>query len=174
MTNGDSFAIPTVETERLRLRPFVEDDLEPFAAINADSETMQFIGNGVVLDRAQTWRAMASFLGHWRLRSYGIWAVEVKETAEFIGRTGLFNPEGWPGLEAGWLLDRRHWGKGYATEAGAASIQYAWDELGADRVISLIRPANHRSIRVAEKLGERLVDEIDFDGPALVYAVDRP
>ena len=174
MNKGDAFAIPTVETERLLLRPFSEEDLEPFAAINADADTMQFIGTGVVLDRAQTWRAMASFLGHWRLRGYGIWAVEVKATGEFIGRTGLFNPEGWPGLEAGWLLDRRHWGQGFATEAGAASIQYAWDHLGAERVISLIRPANHRSIRVAEKLGERLVDEIDFDGPALVYAIDRP
>ena len=164
-----------VDTARLRLREFRDDDLDAFAAMNADAETMRYIGTGVPIDRIQTWRSMAMFMGHWDLRGYGIWAVEERATGAFVGRVGLFNPEGWPGLEVGWLLGPAFRGQGYATEAGAAALDFAWASVGAaDRVISLIRPANAPSIRVAEKLGERLVDEIDFDGPALVYAVDRP
>lgn len=165
--------IPVVETERLRLRAFREEDLDDFAAMNADPDTMRYIGTGVPIDRTQTWRAMATFIGHWDLRGYGIWAVEERSTGAFVGRVGLFNPEGWPGLEAGWLIGRDFRGRGYATEAGAATLDFAWEHVETDRVMSMIRPPNQASIRVAEKLGERLVDQIDFDGPALVYAIDR-
>lgn len=167
-------AIPVVDTERLRLREFRDDDLDAFAAMNADPETMRYIGTGVPIDRVQTWRSMAMFMGHWDLRGYGIWAVEERATGAFAGRVGLFDPEGWPGIEVGWLLGPTFRGQGYATEAGVAALDFAWTSVGAARVISLIRPANTLSIRVAEKLGERLVDEIDVDGPALVYAIDRP
>lgn len=166
--------VPTLETDRLRLRGFVEADVDALAAMNADEETMRYIGTGVVLDRVQTWRGVAGFMGHWHLRGFGIWAVEEKATGGFVGRVGLWNPDGWPGLEVGWLIGRDRWGQGYATEAGAAAIAFAWDHVDTDRLISLIRPDNTASIRVAEKLGERLVDEIDFDGPALVYGIDRP
>ena len=96
--------IPTLETERLRLRAFREDDLDAFAAIYADAEVMRFIGDGNVADRDGTWRVMSLLLGHWQLRGYGIWAAEEKETGALVGRIGLWNPEGWPGLEVGWLL----------------------------------------------------------------------
>ena len=143
--------VPTLTTDRLTLRGWRDDDLDAYAPITADAEVMRFMGG--VIDRAQTWREMAVFAGHWELRGYGIWVVE-REGA-LIGRIGLWQPEGWPGLEVGWLLGREAWGHGYATEAARASMEYAWSELGADRLISLIDPENVASQRVAERLGMR-------------------
>src|SRR5215510_420424 len=77
-------------------------------------------------------------------------------TGVLVGRVGLFNPDGWPGLECIWALARGAWGKGYATEGARRALQYAFAELGQARVISLIRPDNTASIRVAERLGETL------------------
>ena len=104
---------------------------------------------------------MASFRGQWELRGTGQWAVEVAESGEFIGRAGLHWPEreGWPGVECGWVLHPRHWGKGYATEAGRAAMHYAFDEVGVDEVFSLILPANAASQNVARRLGFTLRDE---------------
>ena len=68
---------------------------------------------------------MALFIGHWALRGYGWWAVEERATGEFLGRIGLYNPEGWPEIELGWLLSRQSWGRGLATEGGAAALQFS-------------------------------------------------
>jgi RimJ/RimL family protein N-acetyltransferase len=144
---------PTVETARLRLRPWREEDLDPYAEMCADPEVMRYIGSGRPLDREESWRQIAIFIGHWQLRGYGLWAVERREDGSFIGRVGLWQPEGWPGLEIGWSLARPHWGHGYATEAGRVSREFAWESVGADELISLIQPENAASRRVAERLG---------------------
>ncbi len=73
---------------------------------------------------------MAMFVGHWSLRGYGLWAAEERATGEFVGRIGLWNPEGWPGLEVGWLLDCACWGRGLATEGARAALAYAFTTLG--------------------------------------------
>ena len=113
-------------------------------------------------------------LGHWVLRGYGMYAIELKATGELLGRAGFLDPPGWPGFELGWLLGRGHWGKGYALEAAKSCRDHAFDVLGRDRVISLIRPGHDRSIRVAERLGERLAGEVDLLGAkALVYELRR-
>ena len=115
------------------------------------------------------------FSGHWTLRGYGTWAVEETATGAMVGRIGLHNPEGWPGLEVGWTLARSVWGLGYATEGGRASIEFAWNELGADRVISIIDPENKRSIAVAERLGETYDRAYRLRGrPVSIYRIDRP
>ena len=91
-----------------------------------------------------------------------------------MGRAGLWQPEGWPGLEVGWLLGRPHWGRGLATEAARAALDHAFNVVGAERVISLIRPDNHPSIRVAERLGERYERTIDVSGAAAhSYAIGQ-
>jgi RimJ/RimL family protein N-acetyltransferase len=82
-----------------------------------------------------------------------LWAVEELESGALVGQIGLLFPEGWPDLEVGWVVARPHWGKGYAPEAGRASMKWAQDKLGADHVVSLIADDNERSARVAEKLG---------------------
>ncbi|MFN2451696.1 MAG: GNAT family N-acetyltransferase [Candidatus Dormibacteria bacterium] len=146
-------AIPRLRTRRLLLREYLADDLEPFAAMHADLEVMRHIGEGVVLDRTGTWRSLAVGIGHWQLRGYGMWVVCDQGTGEVLGRCGLVNPFGWPGLEVGWMLGRSHWGQGYATEAARAALEYGWTVLAARRLISLIRPANLRSAALATRLG---------------------
>ena len=163
----------SLETERLRLRPFREADLEAYAAIVADAQTMTFMGGP--RDRVRAWADIAWCLGHWTLRGYGLWAAEEKASGALVGRIGLLNPEGWPGLEVGWLVARGHWGRGLATEGGRAALAYAFEALGADHVISLIRPDNAASIRVAEKLGEHPEGRIElFGADTLVYGIARP
>lgn len=163
-----------IETERLLLRSWRPDDFEDFARISADPDVMRYIANGQPATRAQAWRTMAVFVGHWSLRGYGLWATEERATGKFIGRIGLWNPEGWPGLEVGWLLDRACWGRGLATEGARAALEYAFTTLGADHVISVIDPENTRSIGVAERIGERFEREHDFDGNrALIYGITR-
>lgn len=167
--------IPELRTERLLLRGLQPGDLDAYAAMYADPEVMRYLEDGRPLDRAAAWRSMAVHLGHWQLRGYGQWALVDRATSELVGRAGLWEPEGWPGLEVGWLLARPHWGQGFATEAGRAAIDYAFEVLGTEQVISLIRPENHLSIRVAERLGESYERTIELLGArADVYGTRHP
>jgi RimJ/RimL family protein N-acetyltransferase len=120
------------------------------------------------------WRSMAMLLGHWSLRGYGMWAVELKDTGAFVGRVGLHNPEGWPDLELGWMLmpNQRH--KGYATEASRAALDFAFHQLKAPRVISLIRTENSESERIAHRIGGRQATTIDFLGHATLVYIYHP
>jgi RimJ/RimL family protein N-acetyltransferase len=148
--------VPELRTERLLMRGFREEDLDALAEISADSEVTRWVGDPDGLSREDTWRRMAYFVGHWELRGFGQWALFERDSGLLVGRAGLLEPEGWPGLEVGWLVARPHWGRGYAPEAGRASLDWARDALGADHVISLIEPHNERSARVAEKLGMKV------------------
>ncbi|HEX8140593.1 MAG TPA: GNAT family N-acetyltransferase [Pyrinomonadaceae bacterium] len=163
----------TLETERLVLRMWREDDFDAYAQICADEEVMRYLG-GKTFDRTEAWRHMAFFVGHWHLLGYGHWAVEEKATGRMVGRLGFLNPAGWPGFEIGWTLARDCWGKGYATEGARRALRYAFTEMDRDHVISLIHPENKASIRVAERLGERLEGEAEILGiGVLVYGIDR-
>ena len=104
--------IPSLETERLRLRAFTAHDFEPYAAMMADEAVTRFLGDGRPLARVDAWRQMAMFAGHWLLRGFGVWAVEERATGAFIGRIGCFEPEGWPDFEIGYTLARPAWGRG--------------------------------------------------------------
>lgn len=159
-----------LDTPRLRLRPFTGADLDAFAALSADAEVMRFIGDGSVLDRAMSWRALAGMLGHWALRGYGQWAIERKSDGVLLGRTGFIDPEGWPGFELGWLLARAHWGQGYAFEATQAVLGVMAGPRQGREMISLIRPGNEPSARLAERLGARRTGELELlGGPCWVY-----
>jgi RimJ/RimL family protein N-acetyltransferase len=144
----------TLETDRLILRPLRESDLDAYARICADPDVVRHVG--APFSRAEAWLHIATMLGHWQLRGYGMWAVEERSSGAMVGRIGLYEPEGWPGLELGWMLARSHWGRGLATEGARAALGFAFGVLRRPHVISLIRPENVASIRVAEKLGERL------------------
>jgi len=166
--------IPVLETERLLLRGFTQDDFEPFATIVADREVVRYLDCGEPITREECWRGIAVFIGHWHLRGYGWWAVQDRRTGDFLGRIGLYNPEGWPGIEVGWLLRREAWGAGLATEGATAALDFAFDVVGADHVISLIDPRNARSIQVAEKIGERYERELEHrDKRVVVYGIHR-
>ena len=153
---------------------FRQDDLDAYAAMCADAEVMRYIGDGKPVDRVGAWRQMAMMCGQWHLKGHGQFALEERATGALLGRAGYFEPEGWPGFEVGWLLRRESWGHGYALEAARVVVRHAFTAMGRERVISLIRPANARSIRLAERLGERLDGHAEIFGQeALVYAIDR-
>lgn len=163
-----------LETERLILRQWKAEDFEPFAEYYADETTARFVGG--VSDRDQAWRRMASVIGHWVLLGYGLWAVEEKETGAFAGCVGLWKSPGWPELELGYWLVPSAWGKGYATEAGAAARDFAFETQNAETLVSYIDPENEPSKKVAERLGARLdgVIELMSFGPHCVYRYPRP
>jgi RimJ/RimL family protein N-acetyltransferase len=167
--------IPTLETDRLRLRSFRKSDLDDYAALNADREVLRYLGAGSESwDRGRSSRHLAFLVGHWKLWDAGTWAVEHRETGAFLGMVGFSSPEGWPGFELAWTLMRRAWGHGYATEGARAAMDYAFTVWKRDRIISLIAPENRASIRVAERLGETLQDRIDHYGrEMLCYGLDR-
>ena len=156
--------VPRLETARLALRAFEPSDVEPYVQMMADPDVCRFLGDGRALDRADAWRQLAMLIGHWELRGFGLWAVEERESGRFIGRIGCHEPEGWPGFEIGYVLAREVWGRGLAHEGAAVALAYARRELGRVSIISLIRPANRASIRVAERLGARRTDSVEFYG----------
>ena len=151
-----------LETERLTLGAFRPEDLEAYAEMCADPEVMRFINDGKTLSREEAWRDMALVLGHWQFRGYGLWAVEERATHNLIGRIGHWNPEG------------RHWGQGFATEGARAALQHAFSVLNVPHVISLIYPENVPSIRLAQRLGERLEGPVEVAGIKLLkYGIDK-
>ncbi len=164
-----------LETERLTLRPFREADLDSYAAMCTDAEVMRFLSaTGAILSRADAWRQMSMYLGHWELRGYGTWAVEERGTGEFVGRVGLHYPEGWPDRELGWTIARKFWGRGYASEAARGAIAHAFDTLEWPHLVSLIHPDNHRSARLAERLGYYVHGTAEILGMRLtMYRLDR-
>jgi RimJ/RimL family protein N-acetyltransferase len=167
--------VPQLTTDRLLLRGFRESDLDAYAAMMADPEVTRFLSDGKPLARADAWRQMAWFAGHWALRGFGLWAVEERSTGALVGRIGCFEPEGWPGFEVGYTLARPYWGRGYAREGARAALDYARHVLGKSEIISLIRPDNAGSIRVAQALGATRTGEVEFFGsPTSVYSYPPP
>ena len=167
-------AIPTLTTARLRLTALAERHFEAYAAMLADADNTRYIGDGQPLDRMNAWRSMAMLLGHWTLRGFGMWAVELKDSGEFVGRVGLHQPDGWPDLELGWMLMPAQRHHGYATEAARAALGFAFNALQAPRAISLIRNGNVASERLARRLGARQATTIDFLGAATLVYVYHP
>ena len=165
----------TLETDRLVLRMHRNDDIDGYASMHADAETVQYLGRGQTMSRSEAWRHMALVNGHWHLLGYGMWAVEEKSSGLWIGRVGAWNPLDWPEFEIGWAILPEYQGKGYATEAGAAARDWCFETLGRDRICSVIRPGNDPSVKVAEKLGEtfeRTEDDV-LGSPAMIYSISR-
>ncbi|WP_308917692.1 GNAT family N-acetyltransferase [Jannaschia sp. LMIT008] len=150
---------PVLTTDRLVLRPLSADDFEALAAFYA-SDRSRHVGGPK--DRADTWRQLAAEIGHWTLRGYGRWGVDVAATGACVGIVGCWNPEGWPEPELGWDLFDGHEGRGYATEAAAAARRWAYDAAGWRTAISLVSHGNGASARVAARLG--CLHEADVEG----------
>lgn len=152
-----------METARLVLRRWREDDLEPLAAVNADPDVMRWIGDGSTRDTAQTLAGIEAMERQWEAEGFGLFAVEVRSTGELAGFTGLsvpgFMPEVMPAVEVGWRLGRRCWGQGFATEAAAAVLRFGFRDRGLERIVGIAQVGNGASERVMTKLGMRLERE---------------
>lgn len=162
-----------IETGRLVLRRFREDDRETVARWNADLDFTRHLAG--VQTRAQSDEAFDRWQRHWDERGFGLLAVTWKDTGELIGRAGPQFHRAWPhDPEVGWALDPAWWGRGIATEAGRASVDWAFGALDFPRVVSITTEANVASRNVMEKIGFRLHDKVESEwGLLWVHALDR-
>jgi RimJ/RimL family protein N-acetyltransferase len=155
-------AIPTLETERLILRPWTPADAAPFAIMCADAELMRYVGG--VMDQTNAWRRMAVYVGHWTLRGYGPWALQDKASGQLAGYSGVYDPDGWPEREINWGLARPFLGRGLVTEAATRVRTYAYETLGFKTIVSCIDMDNKPSQAVAVRLGAKLDRTVPFLG----------
>jgi RimJ/RimL family protein N-acetyltransferase len=157
-----------LDTERLRLRQWREEDREPFATLNADLRVMEFFP--APLDRVTSDGMLDRCKSLISERGWGLWAVELKATREFIGYVGLHVPVPElpcsPCVEIGWRLAAPYWGYGYATEAAVAALEVGFDRLHLSEIVSFTTLSNTRSRRVMERLGMQFTGEL-FEHPAL-------
>lgn len=165
-----------LETSRLLLRPPQADDFPRFAEFCADPVTMEHLGG--VQAEADAWRAFAGLVGAWQLQPAAMFSVIEKASGNWIGRIGPWTPLHWPVQEVGWGLLRSAEGKGYAFEAAVASIDYAFDVLGWQRVDHLIADNNYRSQALAKRLGSQPGGEVKMPGslaehPVRAWGQDR-
>ncbi|MBU3000225.1 GNAT family N-acetyltransferase [Roseovarius nubinhibens] len=145
--------IPRLETDRLILRGPEASDFEAYCAFLTDPVRAE--GFGVEKNRSKAWRWFALNIGHWALHGYGYFTIEDKESGAPCGLTGIWNPEGWPEPEIGWVVFEGFEGRGIAREAATRARQWAYDDLGMTTLTSNIVPGNDRSIALAERLGAR-------------------
>jgi RimJ/RimL family protein N-acetyltransferase len=163
-----------LETPRLILRHLRRDDVDAIFDVIGDAETMQYYPRSFVRKDAEEW--VERNLQRYAKQGNGLYAVVLKSTCEVIGDCGLVqqNVEGIALPEVGYHLRRDQWGRGYATEAARACLDYAFRNMDADKVISLIRPENLPSRRVAERNGMKIERQITYFGmPHLLYVMTR-
>ena len=155
-----------IETARLRLRPWRNEDLDPLTAIYADPDVMRYIGPGTIRNRVQTIQAMLRMRSNWVKQGFGMWALEVADSGEMIGRQGLGYLDNTDEVEIGYCLARDAWGHGYATESAQAAVRFAFDVVGLDHLAGITFPENVASQGVLRKCGLRSI------GKRLYYDVD--
>jgi len=169
MTTDADERPPRLLTERLTLRRWSQADREPFARLNADPEVMRFLHG--TLDRAASDALVDRIEAGFDKLGYGLWAVEVRSSGDFIGFTGLalqtFEAHFTPAVEVGWRLARAAWRHGYATEAARAALDFAFGPAGLTEVVSITTQANERSRAVMRRLGMTTDQADDFAHPLL-------
>ncbi|HYW17039.1 MAG TPA: GNAT family N-acetyltransferase [Allosphingosinicella sp.] len=166
---------PVLETERLRLRPFRAGDLDSQWASMTDPEVVRFLG-GVAQSREETWRKILGSPGLWALLGYGYWVAERRGDGAYLGQIGFadFKRDMSPGIEGipemGWIMAREAQGRGYATEAVLAALDWADAALGGGEIVAIISHENGASIRIAEKAGFSHREEAAYKGePILLF-----
>jgi RimJ/RimL family protein N-acetyltransferase len=159
--------VSAIETDRLILRNWREEDRPAFFELNADPDVMRFFEK--TRSRAEADAVLDRFVREIDRDGYGFWAVELREIGEVIGFTGLrdidFDEPFTPAVEIGWRLLTPYWGNGYATEAARACLAYGFEQMGLDEIVSFAVPENRPSRRVMERIGMRREPQYDFDHP---------
>ena len=170
----------TLETPRLVLRRWREADIEPLAAINGDAEVMRWIGTGTVRNLEQTRASVAAWEHEWDAAGMGLFAIEIRATGELAGLTGLavphFLPEIMPAVEIAWRLARPFWGRGFATEAARAALEFGLLDRDLAKIVAIVQIGNGASERVMQKIGmqfERETADPASGRPVRVYEISR-
>ncbi|PYC49056.1 N-acetyltransferase [Litorivita pollutaquae] len=174
MTPAPLTPAPTLESQRLVLRGPKRSDAEPLIAFLCDLE--RSAGFGGYDNRHDAWRWFGLNVGHWHIHGYGYFTVEDKETGTPAGICGIWNPDGWPEPELGWVVFDGFEGKGVAYEAALRAREWAYAELGFTTLTSNIVPGNARSIALAERLGatyERTYQNVNM-GEDMLYRHPAP
>ena len=159
-----------LESERVLLREWQEDDLEPWVALNLDSENLRYFPRTYSDEESRA--SFTRISDSLKESKYGLWAAEEKSSKEFMGFIGLAKAE-LPGVsfmpchEIGWRLDKRYWGKGYATEAAKVALAYGLTELNIPTIYSFTSIQNFPSIGVMKKIGLRERPELSFEHPRI-------
>lgn len=144
----------TLETERLRLRPFTLDDVDAYyEGISRDAEVMRYLPGGKPRQRSDSSWVISYFIRHADLHGFGVWAVEDKQSAALIGHAGLEYIPNADEVEIAYTLAKAYWGRGLATEAARASLRYGFEALDLAEIYGLAFPANEASQKVMRKLG---------------------
>jgi RimJ/RimL family protein N-acetyltransferase len=154
-----------IETERLIIRPFTLDDIEPSYEMNLDAEVSKFTGDGGVVSREEIERRIVEdVLGDYKKHGFGRLAVELKGENKFIGFTGLKYLDDIDEVDLGYRFMSKYWGMGYATETGKAMLDFGFNQLKLERIIAMLLPENKGSINVLKKLDFKFEKEIIEDG----------
>ncbi|MCZ4352586.1 GNAT family N-acetyltransferase [Roseovarius aestuarii] len=165
---------PRIESDRLILRGFEHRDFDAIADFLTDTD--RAAGFGSAPDRPEAWRWFAMNIGHWALHGYGYFALELKATGQTCGMTGVWNPNGWPEPELGWVAFAGFEGVGLLYEAATRAREWAYCDLGLTTLTSGIVPGNTRSVALAERLGavyERTYDNAHM-GTDMLYRHPSP
>jgi ribosomal-protein-alanine N-acetyltransferase len=168
-------SVGALQTERLVLRPFREEDLDDLAALYGDPLVMRFLGEGRAKTREQTRELLRRAIEHWRRHGFGIWALLDRQDDRFVGRAGVAHLHDLGDAELSYTLARRCWGRGLATEAVREVLRHALAVLRLPRVLGVAQVDNIASQQVMRKVGMTLRGPYRDDGkPALLYAIDNP
>ncbi len=159
-----------IESKRLILRVPRREDFERYAELVSDAEATHHIGGA--LTRGDAWRRFLQMPGAWTVQGFAMFSLIEKSTGLWVGQAGPWQPEGWPGTEVGYVLHPDAWGKGYATEACTAAIDWAFDTLGWSEVIHCIAPANTASQAVAKRLGSKMLGKAQLPPPLDAHECD--
>jgi RimJ/RimL family protein N-acetyltransferase len=174
-----------LRTSRLLLRPWRDADVAAYAELSTDSAVMEFLRPVAEPGAAEAWAARVR--AHWQQHGFGQWVVEISGQVSLIGVVGLssvsYEAHFTPAVEVAWRLGRAQWGRGYATEASRAALDYGFGALGLTEIVATTVPANRRSRRVMERLGMKRTPDDDFDHPdvpegplkrCVLYRLRRP
>ena len=156
-------SIPELRTARLILRAPRQDDFPAWAEHMADPDVMRYLGG--TNPPLSAWRNMTSVVGAWAIVGFSMFSVIEAASGRWIGRTGPWRPEGWPGNEIGWSFSKAVWGKGYATEAAQAAMAFAFETLKWKDCVHSIDPQNVASIAVAARLGSDFMAVVSLPAP---------
>lgn len=160
------------ETERLRIRLFRDSDLDRLDEIHSDPVSMRYMG--LVRTRDETREKIRAYIDDFPKNGFTMWALESKDDGDLVGRAGLSFLDGTEEIEVGYLIDRKLWGRGLATEAARACVHFGFEEVGLEWIVGIVQPPNKASLRVLRKLGfVYLRDDHYYNADVLYHRLER-